>query len=161
VPARFLVHSTFRRSRMTLSNSGTQPEISQEQKNRIKAFTLASSVRYARHLTTSRAPVSPVAIVHLKCHVGTQWEYSSNLTGIYLDLLHEIVTSRTTFKNTLITGIGKGSRSSRAFSGDTHVVITTSRFSRATADSGYYQAIFQRLGSRGFARTIYQCCAGR
>jgi fatty acid synthase subunit alpha len=41
--------------------------------------------------------------------MGTQWEYSSNLMGVYFDVLHEIVTSGTTFKdkNALITGGGK------------------------------------------------------
>ncbi|KIL56574.1 hypothetical protein M378DRAFT_1034420 [Amanita muscaria Koide BX008] len=41
----------------------------------------------------------------------TSWEYSSNLTGVYLDILHEIATSGTTFKdkNALLTGCGKGS----------------------------------------------------
>ena len=43
--------------------------------------------------------------------MGTQWEYSSNLTGVYFDVLHEIATSGTTFKdkNALITGVEKGS----------------------------------------------------
>ena len=31
--------------------------------------------------------------------IDTSWEYSSNLTGAYLDILHEIMTSRTTFKD--------------------------------------------------------------
>jgi fatty acid synthase subunit beta len=46
----------------------------------------------------------------LKRKVGANWEYSSNLTGVYLDI-RGIVTSGTTFKdkNTLLTGVGKGS----------------------------------------------------
>ena len=31
--------------------------------------------------------------------IDTSWEYSSNLTGAYLDILHEITTSGTTFKD--------------------------------------------------------------
>jgi fatty acid synthase subunit alpha, fungi type len=43
--------------------------------------------------------------------VGASWEYSSNLIGVYLNILHEIATSGTTFKdkNALLTGVGKGS----------------------------------------------------
>jgi len=39
--------------------------------------------------------------------VGTTWK----LTSVYLDILHEIATSGTTLegKNTLCTGVGKGS----------------------------------------------------
>ena len=50
--------------------------------------------------------------LHLKCKAGNTWEYSSsNLTGVYLDILHEIATSGTTVKdkNGLLTGIGKES----------------------------------------------------
>jgi fatty acid synthase subunit alpha len=35
----------------------------------------------------------------LKRKVGNTWEYSSNLTGVYLDIHHEIATSGTTFKD--------------------------------------------------------------
>ena len=51
--------------------------------------------------------------------MGTQREYSSNLTGVYFDVLHEIATSGMTFKdkNALITGVGKGSISVRILPG--------------------------------------------
>ena len=90
--------------------------------------------------------------------MGTQWEYSPNLTGVYFDVLHEIATSGTTFKdkNALITGVGKGSIGVEILkgllSGGAHVVVTTSRYSRATVE--YYQGIFQRFGSRGSALTV-------
>jgi fatty acid synthase subunit alpha len=116
----------------------TQPEISQGQKNRIKALcegvvrslrkgpeprsptprvgsprNRRSSSQFLRPHMSGIASVSPdkVPLLHLKRKVGTNWEYSSNLTGVYLDLLHEISTSGTTFegKNALLTGIGKGS----------------------------------------------------
>ncbi|OBZ77097.1 hypothetical protein A0H81_03485 [Grifola frondosa] len=65
-------------------------------------------------------PVSPdkVPLLHLKHKVGTNWEYSSNLTGVYLDILHEIATSGTTFKgkNALLTRVGK-SRDHRVLPG--------------------------------------------
>jgi 3-oxoacyl-ACP reductase-like protein len=99
-----------------------------------------------------------IPLLHLKRRVGTQWEYSSNLTGVYLDVLHEIATSGTTFKdkNALITGVGKGSIGVEILkgllSGGAHVVVTTSRYSRATVE--YYQGVFQRSGSRGSALTV-------
>ncbi|GBE85483.1 hypothetical protein SCP_0706700 [Sparassis crispa] len=94
----------------------SQPEISEEQKNRIKAL-YEGVIRSLRKRPESRprpgAPRPPdkVPLLHLKCKVGTNWEYSSNLTGVYLDILHEIATSGTTFKdkNALLTGVGKAS----------------------------------------------------
>ena len=52
-----------------------------------------------------------ISLLHLKRKVGSTWEYSDNLTGVYLDILHEITTSGTIFrdKNALLTGVGKGS----------------------------------------------------
>ena len=99
-----------------------------------------------------------IPLLHLKRKVGTNWEYSSNLTGVYLDILNEIATSGTSFKdkNALLTGVGKGSIGIEILkgllSGGAHVVITTSRYSRATVE--YYQAIFQRHGSKGSALTV-------
>lgn len=99
-----------------------------------------------------------IPLLHLKRKVGTNWEYSSNLTGVYLDILNEIATSGTSFKdkNALLTGVGKGSIGVEILkgllSGGAHVVITTSRYSRATVE--YYQAIFQRHGSKGSALTV-------
>ncbi|KAI0918227.1 hypothetical protein AcV7_007029 [Taiwanofungus camphoratus] len=140
----------------------SQPEISEEQKNCIKAL-YEGVVRTLRKRPESRpCPGAPrtrrsssqflhpqvsgitsvtadkVPLLHLKHKVGTTWEYSSNLTGVYLDILHEIATSGMTFKdkNALLTG----------------VVITTSRYSRSTVE--YYQGIFQRFGSKGSALTV-------
>ncbi|KAI0685962.1 fatty acid synthase [Cytidiella melzeri] len=160
----------------------TQPEISEEQKNRIKALyegvvrslrkrpesrprggtprTRRSSSQFLRPQISGTASISSdkVPLLHLKRKVGTNWEYSSNLTGVYLDILHEIATSGTTFKdkNALLTGVGKGSIGVEILkgllSGGAHVVITTSRYSRATVE--YYQDIFQRFGSKGSALTV-------
>ncbi len=129
----------------------SQPEISEEQKSRIKAL-YDGVVRSLRKAPDNRP------LLHLKRRVGTQWEYSSNLTGVYFDVLNEIATSGTTFKdkNALITGVGKGSIGVEILkgllSGGAHVVVTTSRYSRATVE--YYQGIFQRFGSRGSALTV-------
>ena len=151
-----------------------QPGISQEQKNRIKAlyegvvqslrkdpehpFRLGprqrrSSSQFLQPQVASVTSVSAdkIPLLHLKRRAGNTWEYSSNLTGVYLDILHEIATSGTTFKdkNALLTGVGKGSIGVEIvkglLSGGAHVVITTSRYSRSTVD--YYQSIFQTFGS--------------
>ncbi|VDC05507.1 unnamed protein product, partial [Peniophora sp. CBMAI 1063] len=161
----------------------TQPEISEEQKGKIKDLydSVVRSIKNepaethphasqprTRHVSSqflcphvsNVAPVAAdkVSLLHLKRKVGTNWEYSSNLTGIYLDILHEIATFGTTFKdkNALLTGVGKGSIGVEILkgllSGGAHVVITTSRYSRASVE--YYQGIFQRFGSRGSALTV-------
>ncbi|KAL0953237.1 hypothetical protein HGRIS_004490 [Hohenbuehelia grisea] len=159
----------------------SQPGISQEQKNRIKALyegvvrslrkgpetrprpgarTRRSSSQFLRPQVSKIASVSPdnIPLLHLKRKVGINWEYSSNLTSVYLDVLHEIATSGTTFKdkNALLTGVGKGSIGVEIvkglLSGGAHVVITTSRYNRSTVE--YYQSIFQRFGSRGSALTV-------
>ncbi|KAI0915311.1 hypothetical protein AcV5_003816 [Taiwanofungus camphoratus] len=160
----------------------SQPEISEEQKNRIKALyegvvrtlrkrpesrprpgaprTRRSSSQFLRPQVSGITSVTAdkVPLLHLKRKVGTTWEYSSNLTGVYLDILHEIATSGTTFKdkNALLTGVGKGSIGVEVLkgllSGGAQVVITTSRYSRSTVE--YYQGIFQRFGSKGSALTV-------
>ena len=99
-----------------------------------------------------------IPLLHLKHKVGSTWEYSNNLTGVYLDILHEIATSGTTFKdkNTLLTGVGKGSIGVKVvkslLSSGAHVVITTSSYSCKTVE--YYQSIFQSFGSCGSALTV-------
>ena len=86
-----------------------------------------------------------VPLIHLKHQVGISWGYSSNLTGIYLDFLHEITTSGTTFndKNTLLTGVDKGSIGveipNGVLLGGAHVVITTSHYNHSTIE--YYQSL--------------------
>jgi fatty acid synthase subunit alpha, fungi type len=70
--------------------------------------------------------------------MGTQWEYSSNLMGVYFNVLHEIAMYNTTFKdkNALITGVGEGSIGIKIpnglLSSGAHVVIMTSCYSHAT-----------------------------
>ena len=73
-----------------------------------------------------------VPLLHLKQRVSTTWEYSSNLTSVYLNILTEIVTSGMTFKdkNALLTSISKGWISIEVLkgllSGGAHVIVTTS-----------------------------------
>ena len=159
------------------------PEISSDQKNRIKSLyegvvrslnnpdsnprpTPRSRRSYSTLLRPQVTGVTAVTslssdkipLLHLKRKVGSTWEYSSNLTGVYLGILHEIATSGTTFKdkNALLTGVGKGSIGVEVvkglLSGGAHVVITTSSYSRKTVE--YYQSIFQSFGSRGSALTV-------
>ena len=160
----------------------SQPGISQEQKNCIKGLyegvvqSLRKCVEPARphispriHRSSSQflrpqmssvtsVSADKIPLLHLKHWVGAAWEYSSNLTSIYLNVLHEITTSGTTFKdkNALLTGIGKGSIGIEILkgllSGGAHVVITTSRYNRTTVE--YYQSIYQTIGSRGSALTV-------
>ena len=163
----------------------SQPGISEEQVSRIKdlhdsvinslntkgpetklkAAPQPRARRASSQFLRPHAPGGPsvsedkIPLLHLKRKVGTSWEYSSNLTGVYLDVLNEIATSGTSFKdkNAQPTGVGKGSIGVEILkgllSGGAHVVITTSRCSRATVE--YYQAIFQRHGSKGSALTVF------
>lgn len=74
-----------------------------------------------------------IPLLHLKRKVGTNWQYSSKLTSLYLDILKEIATSGVTFehKNALLTGVGKGSIAVEIvkglLAGGAKVVITTVR----------------------------------
>ncbi|CAE6460687.1 unnamed protein product [Rhizoctonia solani] len=161
----------------------SQPEISQEQKSRIKSL-YDGVVRSLRKGPESTKPSRPVArtrrassqflrpqvsqvtslsadkipLLHLKRKVGGNWEYSNNLTGVYLDVLHEIATSGTSFKdkNALLTGVGKGSIGVEILKGllqgGARVVITTSRYSRASVE--YYQGIYHQCGSRDSSLTV-------
>ncbi|KAJ3909294.1 fatty acid synthase alpha subunit reductase [Lentinula edodes] len=150
----------------------SQAEISQEQKNRIKAL-YEGVIRSLRNKGSEPRPRTPrnrrlssqflrpqksgiatvsadkVPLLHLKRKVGTNWEYSSNLTSVYLDIFHQIATAGTTFKdkNALLTGVGKGSI------GVEVVVYSLVAFMcRSTVE--YYQSIFQTFGSRGSALTV-------
>ncbi|KAG8968299.1 3-oxoacyl-[acyl-carrier-protein] synthase [Tulasnella sp. 419] len=163
----------------------SQPEITDDQKNRIKGLydSVVRSLRKTPEPPRTRAPapiarnrrsssqflrpqiagitnITPDRIpqLHLRRKVGYNWEYSSNLSGLYFDVLHEIATAGTTFKdkNALLTGVGKGSIGVEILkgllSGGAHVVITTSRYSRSSVE--YYQSIYQEFGSNGSALTV-------
>lgn len=162
----------------------SQPGISQDQKNKIKGLyegvvsslrqnteaqppptgnqrTRRSSSQFLRPQTVgtlSAPPSDKVPLLHLKRKVGQTWEYSSNLTGVYLDILNEIATSGTTFKdkNALLTGVGAGSIGVEILkgllAGGARVVITTSRYNRANVE--FYQSIYQTAGSRGSSLTV-------
>jgi fatty acid synthase subunit alpha, fungi type len=160
----------------------SQPEISDDQRSRIKNLydgvvrslhkppersrpgsprSRRSSSQFLRPqipIRPSAVPEDRVPLLHLKRKVGSHWEYSGNLTSLYLDVLTEIATSGTTFKdkNALLTGVGKGSIGVEIvkglLSGGARVVITTSRYSRSTVE--YYQDIYHRYGSDGSALTV-------
>lgn len=134
----------------------SQPQISKEQKNHIKAL-YKGVVRSLRKHPESPRPGAPCACrlssqflrpsqiinvailtadkipLHLRRKVGATWEYSNNLTGVYLDILHEIATSGTTF----LIGVEKASISVEAAkalrSSGPHVVLTTSYYRCAIA----------------------------
>ncbi|KAG8694164.1 3-oxoacyl-[acyl-carrier-protein] synthase, partial [Ceratobasidium sp. 395] len=162
----------------------SQPEISQEQKNRIKALydgvvrslrkspapegrpvrpaarTRRASSQFLRPQVSQTTSLSAdkIPLLHLKRKVGANWEYSSNLTGVYLDILNEIATSGTSFKdkNALLTGVGKGSIGVEILKGllqgSARVVVTTSRYNRASVE--YYQGIYHQCGSRDSSLTV-------
>lgn len=160
----------------------SQPEISQEQKSRIKSLydgvvrslrkgpeskparpvarTRRASSQFLRPQVSQITSLSAdkIPLLHLKRKVGNNWEYSNNLTGVYLDVLHEIATSGTSFKdkNALLTGVGKGSIGVEILKGllqgGARVVITTSRYSRASVE--YYQGIYHQCGSRDSSLTV-------
>ena len=164
----------------------TLPGISDDQKHRVKSLYegVVRSLYAQKSDPRPRAPVprarrsssqflrpelagvSPFAslsqdkvpLLHLKRKVGNAWEYSSNLTGIYFDILHEIATSGTSFtgKNALLTGVGQGSIGVEVvkglLSGGAKVVITTSSYNRKNVE--YYQHIYQTYGSSGSSLTV-------
>jgi len=111
-----------------------------------------------RNAGTTSASVRPIPLLHLKRKVGTTREFSSNLAGVYLNILHEIATPGTTFegKNALCTGVGKGSIGVEVvkgfLSGGARIVIITSSYNHKTVE--YYQSIFQSFGGRGSALTV-------
>ncbi|TIC66451.1 hypothetical protein E3Q02_01872 [Wallemia mellicola] len=158
----------------------SQPQISETHKTSIKSLydevlrslgrpasiqappprTRRSSSQFLRPEVSENATVhdDKLPFLHLKRKVGTNWQYSTKLTEIYLDILTEIATSGTTFKdkNALLTGVGKGSIGVEIvkglIAGGARVVITTSRYSRATVE--YYQAVYHECGSRGSSLTV-------
>lgn len=160
----------------------SQPEISEEQRGRIKSLydgvvrslhkaperprpgsprSRRSSSQFLRPqipVRPSAMPEDRVPLLHLKRKIGSHWEYSGNLTSLYLEVLTEIATSGTTFKdkNALLTGVGKGSIGIEIvkglLSGGARVVITTSRYNKSTVE--YYQDIYHRYGSGGSALTV-------
>jgi fatty acid synthase subunit alpha len=147
-----------------------QAEISQGQKNQIKALynsvvrslrksptmeiccvapcTCCSSSQFLRPqvVVPMTLPDDKIPLLHLKQKSAGTWDYSSNLTSIYLDVLSEIMTSGMTFKDNhaLLTGIRKASISVEIVKGllssGVHVVIMMSCYSSETVE--YYQGIF-------------------
>ena len=132
IPSR--AQSTFRRFKMTFWNCGPLsklcPKSAQTRKTRIMSLyegvvhslnnpdsnprptprSHRSSSQFLQSQVTGVTAVTSLSsdkipLLHLKRKVGSTWEYSSNLTGVYLDVLHEIATSGTTFtdKNALLT----------------------------------------------------------
>ncbi|OBZ77868.1 Fatty acid synthase subunit alpha [Grifola frondosa] len=130
----------------------SQPEISEKQRNRIKALFegvfLRPQVSSVTSITADKVPL-------LK--VGTNWEYSSNLVGVYLAILHEIATSGATFKdkNTLLTGVGKGVIGVEILkgllSGGAHAAIIPHAIA---GDGRVLQDVFRWFGSKGSALTV-------
>ncbi|KAH9965204.1 hypothetical protein BC827DRAFT_1182903, partial [Russula dissimulans] len=75
--------------------------------------------------------------LRLKRRMGTQWEYDSNLTGVYFGVLHKIATVGMRLS---LVSEGLHSRQDSQSYGRTMIK--------------YYQGIFPRFGSRGSALTV-------
>lgn len=89
------------------------PEVRSQRATPWTARHRRSSSRFWHPQVASLASV-PTDRIHLLClkrRVGPTWEYSSKLSGVYLDALGEIATFGTTFKDksTVLTGVGEGS----------------------------------------------------
>ena len=140
-----------------LNNPNSNPHPT-PRRHRSSSQFLQPQVTGVTAVTSLSESSDKIPLLHLKRKVGSTWDYSSNLTGVYLDILHGIATSGTTFKdkNALLMGVGKGSIGVEVvkglLSGGAHVVITTSSYSHKTVE--YYQLIFQSFGSRCSALTV-------
>ncbi|KAG2217921.1 hypothetical protein INT45_012584 [Circinella minor] len=119
---------------------------------------LSSTVRTAEHkrISAKSAKSETIPFLHLKkknVNDPSGWEFSSRLTGIYIDALTEMARDGITYANkcVLLTGAGKDSIGSEVLkglvSGGAKVIVTTSRFSRQVTE--YFQGIYQTYGSRG------------
>ncbi|KAG6906441.1 hypothetical protein DXG01_013924 [Tephrocybe rancida] len=105
----------------------------------------------AQLLNITSTTADKVPLFHLKHKVRSNWKCSNNLTGMSLDILHEIAISGTTFQdsNALLTGVGKGSIGMRSPWDFFPAVLTF--YNRKAVE--YYQPIFQTFGSGESALT--------
>jgi len=152
----------------------SQPEISQEQLNCIKAL-YDGVVRFLRKSPTTKTrrvtprtrrssefvvPTTPadhkIPLLHLKRKSAGTRECSSNLTSVYLgspqrncDLWHHL--QRQECASQWCWKVGKNVKGSLS-SGDAHVVFAASRYSRKTVE--YYQGISQTHSSPGSTLTV-------
>lgn len=123
-----------------------------------KALALLKSKLQIRELPAKGMRPDIVPFLHLKKQEATNWIYSPELTGVYLNGLERAARDGISFanKNVLLTGAGKNSIGTKVLEGllmgGAKVVVTTSRFSKETTD--YYQSIYTRLGSTGSALVV-------
>jgi fatty acid synthase subunit alpha len=109
--------------------------------------------RVKKASSTSRPDRETIPFLHLKKKEEHGWEYSSQLTEVYLDGLERAARDGVTFqhKNVLMTGCGAGSIGAEVMqgllAGGARVVVTTSRYSRSVTE--FYQQTFARYGSKG------------
>lgn len=94
-----------------------------------------------------------IPFLHLKKKEEHGWEYSSQLTEVYIDGLERAARDGVSFqhKSVLMTGCGAGSIGAEVMqgllAGGAKVVVTTSRYSRSVTE--FYQQTFARFGSKG------------
>ncbi|KAF8753393.1 fatty acid synthase [Rhizoctonia solani] len=130
----------------------SQPEISQEQKSRIKSL-YDGVVRSLRKGPESK-PSRPTARTRRASSqfLRPQVSQVTSLSDDKIPLLH----LKRKDKNALLTGVGKGSIGVEILKGllqgGARVVVTTSRYSRASVE--YYQGIYHQCGSRDSSLTV-------
>ncbi|ORY84509.1 hypothetical protein BCR37DRAFT_408198 [Protomyces lactucae-debilis] len=121
------------------------------------AVTLDEKPKRGRRMKKAASSTRPeketIPFLHLKKKEEHGWEYSSQLTEVYLDGLEHAARDGVTFehKNVLMTGCGAGSIGAEVMqgllAGGARVVVTTSRYSRSVTE--FYQQTFARYGSKG------------
>ncbi|KAK9458205.1 3-oxoacyl-reductase [Dipodascopsis uninucleata] len=96
--------------------------------------------------------VETIPFLHLKKKGALDWQYSKELSAVYLDCLEQAAQCGITFKDkyALMTGAGAGSIGAAILqgliSGGAKVIVTTSRYSREVTE--YYQSMYARYGAR-------------
>lgn len=117
---------------------------------------IASLKDYAlisRHVSETIPPETiPFLHIRSKDKLG-HWEYDRARTATFLDGLENAAVNGITFKDkyALVTGAGHGSIGAQILqgllAGGAHVIVTTSRYSKETAE--FYQQIYSRHGAAG------------
>ncbi|KAK9462404.1 3-oxoacyl-reductase [Lipomyces oligophaga] len=117
------------------------------------ALSPGGSPRRAKRNGRVKKFTETIPFLHLKKHDLHGWEYSKQLTGVYLDCLEKAATLGISFKDkyALMTGVGAGSIGAAVcqglIAGGAKVIVTTSRYSREVTE--FYQAMYTKYGASG------------
>lgn len=114
--------------------------------------------RVKKIVSSGQQDFETIPFLHLKKKEEHGWEYSSQLTEVYIDGLERAARDGVSFQHkfVLMTGCGAGSIGAEVMqgllSGGAKVVVTTSRYSRSVTE--FYQQTFARFGSKGSSLII-------